>query len=213
VENSISTFKETIMTNMYNIARQLQTPGVQTLATFNPTRLTKTVRNMVRKSIATGLHNGGGSSQTKKIRQMVFGLAGERPTIFVKQETDYMTLHTPRPITADVSSEILGMLEADCTLQKMGYDDIGAGQYKPSRDEFYKTIDRRHLENVEKLKAAGNPDVLGSHYIIVRQPKLRQQIAQTFLKERTVEEIEFAERLASFLDENTEHLVPTTHTF
>jgi len=207
------TIKETIMSHMYDIARQLQTPGVQTVATFNPTRLTRTVRNMVRKSIASGLHNGGWSSQTKKVRQMVFGLAGERPTIFVKQETDYMTLHTPRPITADVSSEILGMLEADCTLQKMGYDDIGEGRYKPSRDEFYKTIDRRHLENVEKLKAAGNPEVLGSHYLIVRQPKLRQQIAQTFLRERTNEEIEFAERLASFLDENTEHLVPTTHAF
>ena len=201
------------MTHMYDIARQLQTPGVQTIATFNPTRLTKTVRNMVRKSIATGLHNGGWSSQTKKVRNMVFGLAGERPTIFVKQETEYLTLHTPRPITASVSSEILGMLEADCTLQKMGYEDLPKHRYQPTRDEFFKSIDRRHLENVEKLKAAGNPDVLGSHYIIVRQPKLRQQIAQTFLKERTVEEIASAERLASFLDENTEHLVPTTHAF
>jgi len=201
------------MTHMYDIARQLQTPGVQTIATFNPTRLTKTVRNMVRKSIATGLHTGGWSSQTKKVRQMVFGLADKRPTFFIKQETDYLTLHTPRPITGDTLSEILGILEADCTLQKMGYDDLPVHKYTPTRSEFYKTIDRRHLENVEKIKAAGNPDVLGSHYIIVRQPKLRQQIAQTFLKERTVEEIEFAERLASFLDHNTEHLVPTTHAF
>ena len=201
------------MSHMYDIARQLQTPGVQTVATFNPTRLTRTVRNMVRKSIASGYHKGGWSSQTKKVRQMVFGLAGERPTIFVKQETDYMTLHTPRPITTNAYSEILGMLEADCTLQKMGYEDLPKHRYQPTRDEFFKSIDRRHFENVEKLKAAGNPDVLGSHYIIVRQPKLRQQIAQTFLRERTNEEIEFAERLASFLDENTEHLVPTTHAF
>jgi len=201
------------MSHMYEIARQLQTPGVQTVATFNPMRLTKTVRNMVRKSIASGHHTGGWSSQTKKVRQMVFGLVGERPTIFVKQETDYMTLHTPRPITADVSSEILGMLEADCTLQKMGYDDLPVHKYTPTREDYYKGIDRRHLENVAKLNAAGNPDVLGSHYLIVRQPKLRQQIATTFLKERTVEEIAIAERLASFLDENTEHLVPTTHTF
>lgn len=201
------------MSHMYDIARQLQTPGVQTLATFNPTRLTKTVRNMVRKSIATGLHNGGWSSQTKKVRQMVFGLADKRPTFFIKQETDYLTLHTPRPVTEGTLSEILGILEADCTLQKMGYDDLPVHKYTPKRDEYYKAIDRRHLENVAKLKAVGNPDVLGSHYIIVRQPKLRQQIAQVFLKERTNEEIEFAERLASFLDENTEHLVPTTHTF
>jgi hypothetical protein len=198
---------------MYEIARQLQTPGVQTVATFNPMRLTKTVRNMVRKSIASGHHTGGWSSQTKKVRQMVFGLAGERPTIFVKQETDYMTLHTPRPITEDVSSEILGMLEADCTLQKMGFENLPKHSYSPSRDEYFKQIDRRHMENVAKLNAVGNPDVLGSHYLIVREPKLRQQIAETFLRERTNEEIEFAERLASFLDENTEHLVPTTHTF
>jgi len=201
------------MSHMYEIARQLQTPGVQTVATFNPMRLTKTVRNMVRKSIASGHHTGGWSSQTKKVRQMVFGLAGERPTIFVKQETDYMTLHTPRPITEDVSSEILGMLEADCTLQKMGFENLPKHSYSPSRDEYFKQIDRRHMENVAKLNAVGNPDVLGSHYLIVREPKLRQQIAETFLRERTNEEIEFAERLASFLDENTEHLVPTTHTF
>jgi hypothetical protein len=212
MENSIGTTKETIM-NVFELARQLKSPGVRTVATFNPTRLTKTVRTMVRKSIATGLHNGGWASQTKKVRQIVFGLAGERPTFFIKQETGYMTLYTPRPITEDTLSEILGILEADCALQKMGYDDLKKHQYTPKRDEFYKIIDRRHLEHVEKIKAVGNPDVLGSHYIIVRQPKLRQQIAQTFLKERTVEEIEFAERLASLLDRDEEFNIPTGYNF
>ena len=42
--------------NMYELARQLKSPGVLTTASFNPNRLTKTIRNMVRKSIASGRH-------------------------------------------------------------------------------------------------------------------------------------------------------------
>jgi hypothetical protein len=204
---------ETIMSHMYAIARQLQAPGVRTVATFNPMRLTKTVRNMARKSIASGYHTGGWSSQTKKVRHMVFGLAGEMPIVYVAQETEYLTLRTPRPITEGNLSEIIGMLEADCTLQKMNYDDLPVHKYTPTRSDFYQTVDRRHLENVEKIKAAGNPDVLGSHYIVVRQAKLREKIATTFLKERTVEEIAIAERIARYLDEDLEYNIPTTHEF
>ena len=109
---------------MYKIARQLQAPGVRTEATFNPTRLTKTVRNMVRKSIATGIHNGGWYSKTKKVRELVFDLGDVRPSIYVATDADYIVLRTSRPSSEDVVSEIIGLLEADCTLQKMGYDDI-----------------------------------------------------------------------------------------
>jgi hypothetical protein len=169
---------------------------------------------MARKSIATGRHIGGWSSKAKDVRELVFKLAGERPILYVQQETEYMTLHTPRPISEDTLSEIRGMLEADCTLQKMGYDDLPEKRYRPTRDEFYKTIDRRHLENVEKLKVAGNPLVkVGSHYMIVRQAQLKTQIADVFLKERTVEEIAIAERIARLLDRDEEFPIPTTHNF
>jgi hypothetical protein len=198
---------------MYAIARQLQAPGVKTVATFNPTRLTNTLRNMTRKSIATGIHNGGWSSKAKDVRELVFKLAGEKPIVYVKQETNYMTLFIPRPITEDVKSEIIGLLEADCTLQKMNYDDSGERRYRPTRQDFNQTIDRRHLENLAKVKAAGNPDILGSHYIIVREHKLRQQIANTFLTQRTVEEIAIAERIARLLDKDEEFPIPTTHNF
>jgi hypothetical protein len=198
---------------MYAIARQLQAPGVKTVATFNPTRLTNTLRNMTRKSIATGIHNGGWSSKAKDVRELVFKLAGEKPIVYVKQETNYMTLFIPRPITEDVKSEIIGLLEADCTLQKMNYDDSGERRYRPTRQDFNQTIDRRHLENLAKVKAAGNPDILGSHYIIVREHKLRQQIANTFLTQRTVEEIAIAERIARYLDDDLEYNVPTTYEF
>lgn len=201
------------MSHMYAIARQLQAPGVKTVATFNPTRLTNTLRNMTRKSIATGIHNGGWSSKAKDVRELVFKLAGEKPIVYVKQETNYMTLFIPRPITEDVKSEIIGLLEADCTLQKMNYDDSGERRYRPTRQDFNQTIDRRHLENLAKVKAAGNPDILGSHYIIVREHKLRQQIANTFLTQRTVEEIAIAERIARYLDDDLEYNVPTTYEF
>ena len=78
--------KETIMRNMYELARQLQSPGVVTTAYFNPTRLTKSLRNLARKSIASGKHSGGWSSKTKQVRNLIFKLAGEAPVIHAKPE-------------------------------------------------------------------------------------------------------------------------------
>jgi hypothetical protein len=201
--------KETIMSDMYKLARQLQAPGVVTVATFNPMRLTKTMRNMVRKSIASGVHSGGWYSKTKKIRNLVFDLDGVRPSIYVATDADYMVLRTPRPITEGNLSEIIGMLEADCTLQKMGYDDIDKNKYTPSREEYYKTIDRRHAEHVENVKKAH----VNSYTIVVRQSTIRKQIADVFLRERTVEEIALAETLASRLDKDEEFSIPTHHPF
>ena len=197
------------MSDMYKIARQLQAPGVRTVATFNPTRLTKTVRNMVRKSIATGIHNGGWYSKTKKVRELVFDLGDVRPSIYVATDADYLVLRTARPSSEDVVSEIIGLLEADCTLQKMGYDDIDKNKYTPTREEYYKTIDRRHAEHIEKAKAAH----INSHTMVVRQANLRRQIAEVFLRDRTVEEIALAEMLASRLDRDEEFAIPTHHNF
>ena len=197
------------MSEMYKIARQLQSPGVRTVATFNPMRLTKTMRNMVRKSIATGIHNGGWYSKTKKVRNLVFDLGDVRPSIYVAIDADYVVLRTSRPITEGNLSEIIGMLEADCTLQKMGYDDMKKHQYSPKRDEFYKTIDRRHAEHVENVKRAH----VNGYTLVVRQSTIRKQIAEVFLRERTVEEIALAEMLASRLDRDEEFSIPTHHPF
>jgi len=197
------------MSDMYKIARQLQAPGVLTVATFNPTRLTKTVRNMVRKSIATGIHNGGWYSKTKKVRNLVFDLGDVRPSIYVATDADYVVLRTSRPITEGNLSEIIGMLEADCTLQKMGYDDIEKNLYTPKREEYYKTIDRRHAEHVENVKKAH----VNGYSLVVRQSTIRKQIAEVFLRERTVEEIDLAEMLASRLDRDEEFPIPTHHNF
>ena len=197
------------MSEMYKIARQLQSPGVRTVATFNPMRLTKTMRNMVRKSIATGIHNGGWYSKTKKVRNLVFDLGDVRPSTYVATDADYLVLRATRPITEGSLSEIIGMLEADCTLQKMGYDDMKKHQYSPKRDEFYKTIDRRHAEHVENVKRAH----VNSYTLVVRQSTIRKQIAEVFLRERTVEEIALAEMLASRLDRDEEFSIPTHHNF
>jgi len=201
------------MSHMYAIARQLQAPGVKTVATFNPTRLSKTLRNMVRKSIASGNHNGGWSSKTKDVRELVFSLAGEKPIVYVGQHADYMVFHTPRHITEGNLSEMIGLLEADCTLQKMGYDDIEKSRYTPTRDVFYSTIDQRHLDNVRYLKTTHEREGAGPYHLVVRNSKIRQQLATTFVKERTIEEIAIAERIARLLDRDEEYPVPTTHEF
>lgn len=198
------------MSNMYSIARQLQAPGVQTVATFNPTRLGKTLRNMTRKSIASGIHIGGWSSKTRSVRDLIFKLAGYRPSVYVTQYADYMSFTTPRPITANTMSEMIGLLEADCSLQKMGYDEIAETRYKPTRSELYATIDNRHDHSIAKLKFVEQGK---ANNLIVRNAKLRQQIAEVFLRERTVAEIELAECLASLLDKDCEYNIPTDHAF
>jgi len=214
ITNSIFKYtKEKIMTHMYEIARQLQAPGVVTTATFNPTRLTKTLRNMVRRSIAIGNHNGGWSSKTKAVRDLVFKIAGEEPIVYAGQHADYMMFHTPRHITEGNLSEMIGLLEADCTLQKMDYDGLDNGRYRPTRADFYKTIDKRHIDNVHYLKTTHEFGGAGRYHLVVRNFKIRQQLATTFLKERTVEEIAIAERIARYLDDDLEHNVPTTHEF
>lgn len=195
--------------HMYAIARQLQVSGVRTVATFNPTRLTTTIRNMARKSIASGYHTGGWSSKTRDVRELVFSLAGEKPIVYVAQGSDYMSFVTPRPISADNLSEMVGLFEADCTLQKMGYDD-NEGRYRPSRSDFYKTIDERCTHNITKLKFVDQGKAM---HLIVRTAKLRQQLAEAFLKERTIEEIAIAERIARLLDKDEEFPIPTTHKF
>jgi hypothetical protein len=194
---------------MYAIARQLQAPGVQTVATFNPTRLTKTIRNMTRKSIAVGAHIGGWSSKSRDVRDLVFSLAGERPIVYVSQQADYMAFTIPRPLTADTMSEMVGLLESDCALQKMTYEDM-EGRYKPTRSDFNRTIDERLEHSIAKLKFVEQGK---ANNLIVRTAKLRQQIAEAFLKERTVEEIAIAERIARLLDKDEEFPIPTTHKF
>lgn len=198
------------MSNMYSIARQLQAPGVQTVATFNPTRLGKTLRNMTRKSIASGIHNGGWSSKTRSVRDLIFKLAGYKPSVYVTQYADYLSFTTPRPITANTMSEMVGLLEADCSLQKMGYDEVADNRYKPTRSDFYATIDTRHSHSITKLKFV---ELGKANNLIVRNAKIRQQVADVFLRERTVEEIEVAERLARYLDDDLEYTIPTDHTF
>ncbi len=197
------------MSHMYAIARQLQAPGVKTVATFNPTRLTKTLRNMTRKSITSGKHNGGWSSKARSVRDLIFKLAGEKPIVYVSQHADYMSFHISRPITTANQSEIIGLLESDCALQKMSYEDT-ENRYRPTRQEFNKTIDERCAHNITKLKFAEQGK---SSHLIVRTAKLRQQIAEVFLRERTVEEIAIAERIARYLDNDFEYNIPTTHNF
>ena len=198
------------MSHMYAIARQLQVAGVRTVATFNPTRLSTTIRNMARKSIASGYHTGGWSSKTKDVRELIFSLAGERPIVYVAQGADYMSFITPRPVTEDTQLEIIGLFEADCTLQKMGYDDSGERRYRPTRDVFNKNIDQRCVENITKIKFAEQGK---ARHMIVRTAKLRQQIAEVFLRERTVEEIAIAERIARILDRDEEFPIPSSHRF
>ena len=199
------------MSNMYALARQLQSPGVVTTAYFNPNRLTKTLRNLVRKSIASGKHSGGWSSKTKHVRNLIFKLAGETPVIHAKPEHGpYVSFVSHRVIPLTVQNEMIGLLEADCALTKMNFETEKKNYYKITYAEFVERVDDTFSTNMKRLQEVGG----SSHYsLIIRNKPLREQVVDLFLTLRTSDEIAMAERIASLLDENKEFLIPTTHNF
>lgn len=199
------------MRNMYELARQLQSPGVQTTATFNPNRLTKTLRNMARKSIASGKHSGGWSSKTKQVRNLIFKLAGETPVIHAKPEHGpYVSFQSPRPIPQSMKDEMTGLLEADCALTKMNFEVEKKNYYKITYEDFVKRVNETFDTNKQRIKEVGG----SNHYsLIIRNKPLREQLVDLFLTQRTPEEVALAERIASLLDRNEEFSIPTTHQF
>ena len=199
------------MSDMYSLARQLQAPGVVTTAYFNPTRLTKSLRNLARKSIASGKHTGGWSSKTKEVRNLIFKLAGETPVIHAKPEHGpYVSFVSPRPIPISVQNEMIELLEADCALTKMNFETEKKNYYKITHDEFVERVDDTFTTNVKRLQEVGG----STHYsLIIRNKPLREQVVDLFLTLRTSDEVALAERIASLLDENKEFLIPMTHDF
>jgi hypothetical protein len=203
--------KETIMSNMYALARQLQSPGVVTTAYFNPTRLTKSLRNLARKSIASGKHSGGWSSKTKQVRNLIFKLAGEAPVIHAKPEHGpYVSFVSPRAIPQSMKDEMTGLLEADCALTKMNFEDEKKNYYKITYQEFVDRVNETFATNKQRINEVGG----SSHYsLIIRNKPLREQLVDLFLTLRTPDEVALAERIASLLDENKEFLIPLTYDF
>ena len=196
--------------NMYEIARQLQAPAVKTTATFNPTRLTKTLRNMVRRSIASGIHSGGWSSKTKQVRNLVFDLFGEKPLVFVEYHDSYISFEMKRPFPLESENEIFGLLEADAALTKMGFEEeTRQGYYRTTRAEFNKHIDERLESNKKRVNEAGQ----STYSMVVPNKAIREQIIAVFVRQRTPEEVAIAERIASFLDKDEEVVIPTSVTF
>lgn len=197
--------------NLYDIARELKAPGVQTVATFNPTRLTKTLRNMVRKSITSGKHNGGWSSKTKAVRKLVFKLAGEEPIVYaMPTHGNYLSFVSSRTIAPDVFAEMKGLLEADAALSKMNFEEEKKGYYKITYAEFVERTDGNLKDNLTRLGEVGGR----THYsLLIRNRSIRDQLVDAFLTQRTPEEVAIAERIARYLDNDVEFPIPTSHRF
>ena len=197
--------------NMYSIARQLQAPGVKTVATFNPTRLSKALRNLTRKSITSGKHSGGWSSKTKDVRDLIFKLAGEMPIIYASpSHGNYLSFVSPRTIDPSVNDEMRGLLEADCALSKMNFEEEKKGYYKITYAEFVERTDAMLKDNLTRLSEVGSR----THYsLLIRNKAIRGQLVDAFLTQRTIEEIAIAERIARYLDADIEYNIPTTHNF
>ena len=201
------------MSHMYAIARQLQAPGVKTVATFSPMRLTKTLRNLARKSIASGKHSGGWSSQTKEVRDLVIGIAGEKPLVYAEHKhSGYLAFHSPRLVLPSVRAEIEELLLTDCALSKMSYEETKKGYYRPTAAEFNANMDDRLKTNLKRIAEVGYLSNK-SYSLIIKSKAIREQIVTAFLTQRTVEEIAIAERIARILDRDEEFPIPSSHRF
>ena len=197
--------------NMYDIARQLQAPGVKTVATFNPARLTKALRNLTRKSITSGKHSGGWSSKTKDVRDLIFKIAGESPILYASPtNSNYLSFVSPRAIASDVLAEMTGLLEADCALSKMNFEEEKKGYYKITYAEFVERTDALLKDNLTRLSEVGTST---RYSLLIRTKSIREQMVDIFLNQRTVEEVAIAERIARYLDNDVEFPIPTTHNF
>jgi hypothetical protein len=109
-----------------------------------------------------------------------------------------------------MTDEMVGLLEADCALTKMNFEEEKKNYYKITYEEFVKRVDETLDTNKQRIKEVGG----SNHYsLIIRNKALRGQVVDLFLTQRTPEEVALAERIATLLDENTEMLIPTTHNF
>jgi hypothetical protein len=109
-----------------------------------------------------------------------------------------------------MQDEMIGLLEADCALTKMNFEEEKKNYYKITYAEFVGRVDGTVADNKKRLREVGG----STHYsLIIRNKPLREQVVDLFLTLRTSDEIALAERIASLLDENTEMLIPTTHNF
>jgi hypothetical protein len=105
---------------------------------------------------------------------------------------------------------MIGLLEADCSLIKMNFEEEKKNYYKITHDEFIERVDDTFVTNMKRLQEVGG----SPHYsLIIRNKPLREQLVDLFLTLRTSDEVALAERIASLLDENKEFLIPMDHNF
>lgn len=196
--------------NLYETARLLKAPAVDVVATFNPARLPTKLRNMVRKSIASGIHIGGWSSKTREVRKLVFSLLDEIPPVYVNGHSNYLHFVSNRPIDPDVRQELYGLLEADAAICKMAFTEEGrTGYYRMSRHDHNTHIDERLQMNKVRVAEIGVKD----YSLVVPTKHIRDQIANLFVLQRTPEEVAIAERMARLIDKDENFIIPTSHNF
>jgi hypothetical protein len=109
-----------------------------------------------------------------------------------------------------MKDEMTGLLEADCALTKMNFEDEKKNYYKITYQEFVDRVNETFVTNKQRINEVGG----SSHYsLIIRNKPLREQLVDLFLTLRTPDEVALAERIASLLDENKEFLIPLTYDF
>jgi hypothetical protein len=145
------------------------------------------------------------------VRDLIFKIAGEMPIIYASpSHGNYLSFVSPRTIAPAVNAEMSGLLEADCALSKMNFEEEKKGYYKISYAEFVERTDAMLRDNLTRLSEVGSR----THYsLLIRNKSIREQLVDAFLTQRTIEEIAIAERIARYLDDDIEYNIPTTHSF
>lgn len=149
------------MSNIYEIARKLQMPGLNIQATFHPTRLTTRIFNSARRMIATGRIEGNGGAA--KIARVVLD---SKHVAYVSCSKWGLSIEGSYELTDAAKQGIRDLHEAYIVVRS-------------ATDSRFDDDDRKSAR--EYLNAVLDSD---RSYLNVYNKELREQIADAFLKHR-----------------------------
>jgi hypothetical protein len=149
------------MSNIYEIARKLQMPGLNVQATFHPTLLTTRIFNSARRMIASGRIEGNGGAA--KVAQVVLA---SKQVSYVKCNKWGLSVEGAYEMDEAAKQEVRDLNEAYLVVHSMQDDRF---------DEDDRKRSRAHINQVLEQERS---------WISMYNIEYRNQIAEVFLKHR-----------------------------
>jgi len=173
------------MSNIYEIARKLQMPGLNVQATFHPTLLTTRVFNSARRMIASGRIEGNGGAA--KVAQVVLD---SKRVAYVKCNKWGLSVEGAYEMDEAAKQEVRDLNEAYIVVESAQNERF---------DDTDRNYARRALEKVLSEEHA---------WISMYNAEYRTQIAEAFLKHRRPADLHNAQQLLTAYESGEPFPIP-----